>query len=188
MKNGTFSSGEFVRTSANCKVIMMSFCFEATGSNQHWMSSCRCLLPFEFHTNLHLSCSGFHQIWPTPLPSWSQNLGTTCSSGSGRKSLANDTPPFLCWFVIYLDIKIISVRAFNSITQSHLCSHDETGSCGVDGDIASHQSHILELLIHLSVLLVGEGLDGAGKDHPLLFSEGQCNGVPKKKEEMNMPG
>lgn len=92
-----------------------------------------------------------------------------------------------------ITVKLYLSEAFNNITQSHLCSHDEAGSCGVDGDIASHQSHILELLIHLSVLLVGEGLDGAGKDHPLLLSEGQCNGVPKKKrkkeeEEMNEAG
>lgn len=63
-------------------------------------------------------------------------------------------------------------------TAAHLCRHDEAGGGGVDGDITGHQSHILELLVHLSVLLVGEGLDGAGEDHPLLLSKGQRNGIP----------
>lgn len=71
--------------------------------------------------------------------------------------------------------------AFWDITLSYLCCHDEAGGGGVDGDITSHQSHILELLIHLSVLLVGEGLDGAGENHSLLLSEGQCNGIPARQ-------
>lgn len=66
---------------------------------------------------------------------------------------------------------------FSDVTASYLCCHDEAGGGGVDGDITSHQSHILELFVHLSVLLVGQGLDGAGEDHSLLLSEGQCNGI-----------
>lgn len=61
---------------------------------------------------------------------------------------------------------------------SHLCGHDEAGGSGVDGDVTGHQTHILEFLIHLPVLLVGEGLDGTGEDHSLFLSERQCNGVP----------
>lgn len=60
---------------------------------------------------------------------------------------------------------------------SHLCCHDEAGSGGVDGDVSSHQTDILELFIHLSVFLVGQSLDGAGEDHSLLLSEGQSNGI-----------
>lgn len=71
--------------------------------------------------------------------------------------------------------------AFLDIAASYLCCHYEAGGGGVDGDITSHQSHILELLIHLSVLLVGEGLDGAGEDHSLLLPEGQCNGIPTRR-------
>lgn len=61
---------------------------------------------------------------------------------------------------------------------AYLRCHDEAGGSGVDGDIASHQAHILELFVHLSVLLVGQGLDGAGEDHPLLFPECQRYSVP----------
>ena len=60
---------------------------------------------------------------------------------------------------------------------SNLCCHDEAGSGGVDGDVTGHESHILELFIHLSVLLVGEGLDGAGEDDPLLLSESERYGI-----------
>lgn len=63
------------------------------------------------------------------------------------------------------------------ITVSHLCCHHKAGSGGVDGDISSHQTNILEILIHLSVFLVGQSLDGAGEDHSLLLSEGQSNGI-----------
>ncbi len=64
---------------------------------------------------------------------------------------------------------------------SHLCCHDETRSGRVDGDITGHQSHVLELFVHLSVLLVGESFDGTGKDHSLLLSEGQCNGISARE-------
>ncbi len=40
---------------------------------------------FVLCTHLHLSCNGSRQTRPTPPPSWSQSLGTACSSGSGRK-------------------------------------------------------------------------------------------------------
>lgn len=63
---------------------------------------------------------------------------------------------------------------------AYLCCHDEAGGSGVDGDVASHQSDILELFVHFSVLLVGEGFDGAGEDHSLFLSEGQCNGISTK--------
>lgn len=66
----------------------------------------------------------------------------------------------------------------------YLCCHDETGGGGVDGDIAGHQSHILKLLVHLPVLLVGQGLDGAGEDHSLLLSERQGNSVSKGEKTM----
>lgn len=68
-------------------------------------------------------------------------------------------------------------------TPPHLCCHDEAGGCRVNGDITSHQSHILELLIHLPVLLVGKSLDGAGKDHPLLLSKGQCYSISRRKKK-----
>lgn len=60
---------------------------------------------------------------------------------------------------------------------SYLGCHDEAGGSGVDGDVTGHQPHVLELFVHFSVLLVGESFDGAGEDHPLFLSEGQCNGV-----------
>lgn len=55
-------------------------------------------------------------------------------------------------------------------TVSHLCSHDKTRGGGVDGDVSCDQTHILKLLIHLSVLLIGERLDWACEDDSLLFS------------------
>lgn len=61
--------------------------------------------------------------------------------------------------------------------KSYLSGHNQAGGCGVDGDISSHQSHILELLIHLSVFLVTQGFDGAGENHPLLLPQGQGNGI-----------
>lgn len=63
-------------------------------------------------------------------------------------------------------------------TTPHLCCHDKAGGSGVDGDVTSHQPHVLELLIHLSVFLVGEGLDWTGENHSLFLSECQCNGIP----------
>ena len=62
--------------------------------------------------------------------------------------------------------------------QSYLRCHDEAGSGGVDGDVAGHQAHILELFVHLPVLLVAQGLDRAGEDDPLLLPECQGDGVP----------
>lgn len=64
---------------------------------------------------------------------------------------------------------------------SHLCCHDETRCSGVDGDVPRHQPHILELFEHLSILLVGEGFDGAGEDNSLLLSESQSYGIPRRK-------
>ena len=61
---------------------------------------------------------------------------------------------------------------------SYLCRHDEAGSGGVDRDVTSHQTDVLELFVHLSVLLVGQGLDGAGEDHPLLLSQCQRYSIP----------
>lgn len=59
----------------------------------------------------------------------------------------------------------------------HLGCHDETGGSGVDCDITRHQTHVLKLFIHLSVFLVGQGLDRAGEDDSLLLSEGQSDGI-----------
>ena len=67
---------------------------------------------------------------------------------------------------------LIRFPLFPDTTITHLCCHDKAGGSGVDGDVTSHQSHILELFVHFSVFLVGEGFDGAGKDHSLLLSEG----------------
>lgn len=63
-------------------------------------------------------------------------------------------------------------------TVSHFCCHDETGGSGVDGDVTSHQPHVLEFLIHLPVFLVREGLDGTGEDDSLFLSERQRDGIP----------
>lgn len=69
-----------------------------------------------------------------------------------------------------------SALSLNTI--SHLCCHDKARGSGVDGDVTSHQPHVLEFLIHLPVFLVGEGLDGTGENHSLFLSECQCNGIP----------
>lgn len=74
------------------------------------------------------------------------------------------------------------------MTVSHLCCHDEAGGGGVDGDITGHQPYILKLFVHLSVLLVGKGLDGAGEDHSLLLSKGQCNGISTSRGYESKPG
>ena len=42
----------------------------------------------------------------------------------------------------------------------NLSSHHQAGSVLLDGDVASHQSHVNELLLQLTVLLVGQSLDG----------------------------
>lgn len=60
----------------------------------------------------------------------------------------------------------------------YLSGHDEAGGSGVNGHISSHQTHILELLVHLSVLLITQGFNGAGEDHTLLLPQSQSNGVP----------
>lgn len=72
-------------------------------------------------------------------------------------------------------------------TSSHLCCHDEAGGSRVDGDVTGHQPHILELLIHLSVLLVGQGLDWAGEDDSLLLSESQCYGISERRAKQVRP-
>ena len=41
---------------------------------------------------------------------------------------------------------------------THLGCHDEAGGTRVDGNITSHQSDILKLFIHLTILLVAKGL------------------------------
>lgn len=43
-----------------------------------------------------------------------------------------------------------------------LCGHDQTGSGGVDGDIARHETDVAKLCSELSVFLVAESLDGTG--------------------------
>ena len=70
----------------------------------------------------------------------------------------------------------------------YLCRHDEAGRGGVDGDVASHQTDVLELFVHFSVLLVGQGLDGAGEDHPLLLSQCQRNSVPAGRGPRRLHG
>lgn len=60
---------------------------------------------------------------------------------------------------------------------SNLCCHDQAGCSGVDGDVSSHQTHVLKLFVHFSVFLVGQSLDGAGEDHSLFLSESQSNGI-----------
>lgn len=153
-------------------------------ANESQLFNCASVLSV-FCTHLHLSCNGSRQRRPTPLPSWSQSLGTACSSGSGRKAVSNVTPPSATSRTCrtlpkhHPPIKVV-FDTFSDVTESYFCCHDEAGGGGVDGDITSHQSHILELLVHLSVLLVGEGLDGAGEDHSLLLSEGQCDGIPTR--------
>lgn len=64
---------------------------------------------FAFFTHLNLSYNGSHQRRPKPLPSWSQSLGTACSSGSRRRAFHHvRTTPRLClyspaaWQSIYL--------------------------------------------------------------------------------------
>lgn len=146
-----------------------------------------------FGTYLHLSCNGSHQRRPTPPPSWSQSLGTACSSRSRSKAVYHVRSTSQCCVTISKqpskiksDVRqkfLIMQFFFKDITLSYLCCHDEAGGGGVDGDITSHQSNILELLIHFPVLLVGEGLDGAGKDHSLFLSEGQCNGISTEGEQ-----
>lgn len=76
------------------------------------------------------------------------------------------------------DKTVINLQSSLSYNFTHLCCHDKAGGSGVDGDVAGHQPHILEFLIHLPVFLVGEGLDGTGEDHSLFLSESQCNGIP----------
>ena len=70
----------------------------------------------------------------------------------------------------------------------YLCRHDEAGCGGVDGDVASHQTDVLELFVHFSVLLVGQGLDGAGEDHPLLLSQCQRYSVPAGRGPRRLHG
>ena len=41
---------------------------------------------------------------------------------------------------------------------SYLGGHDNAGGAGINGDVTSHQPHILELFIHLPVLLVTQSL------------------------------
>ena len=43
-------------------------------------------------------------------------------------------------------------------TIMYLCCHDDTGCTRIDGDITSHQPHILKLFLHLTVLLVTKSL------------------------------
>lgn len=73
---------------------------------------------------------------------------------------------------------VCMIRTLKLRRGSHLCCHDKTGGGRVDGNVTSHQSHVLELFIHLSVLLVREGFDGAGEDDPLLLSKSQSDGIP----------
>lgn len=127
-------------------------------------------------SHLHLSCNGFHQRRPMQPPSWFQSLGTAYSSRSRGKHLLNSSEKSLC--AAQAGRTLQSALTFN-ITP-HLCCHDKTGGSGVDGDVTSHQPHVLEFLIHLSVFLVGEGLDGTGEDHSLFLSERQCNGIPAR--------
>lgn len=132
-------------------------------------------ITFLIYTHPSLSCNGSHRRRPTPLPSWSQSLGTACSSKSRREGayhLTNfwaqqqhETP-----FGNDITSTCNNVSAPHK-TVAHLCCHDEARGGGVDGDVTGHQSHVLKLFVHLSVLLVGEGLDGAGEDHSLLLSE-----------------
>lgn len=68
----------------------------------------------------------------------------------------------------------------------YLCCHDEARGSGVDGDVTCHQSYILKLFVHLSVLLVGESLDGAGEDHSLLLPESQRNSISAERYQRKL--
>lgn len=68
----------------------------------------------------------------------------------------------------------------------YLCCHDEARGSRVDGDVTCHQSYILKLFVHLSVLLVGESLDGAGEDHSLLLPESQRNGISAERYQRKL--
>lgn len=45
-----------------------------------------------------------------------------------------------------------------SSLSTNLCCHDDTRSAGIDGDVPRHQTHILKLFVHLSILLVAKRL------------------------------
>lgn len=60
----------------------------------------------------------------------------------------------------------------------YLSGHDEAGGSRVNSYVSSHQSHILELLVHLSVFLITQSFNGAGEDHSLFLPQSQSNGVP----------
>ena len=58
-----------------------------------------------------------------------------------------------------------------------LGGHDQTAGGGVDGDVARHQADVAELSFEVAVLLVAEGLDGAGVDDALVALEALGDGV-----------
>lgn len=55
-------------------------------------------------------------------------------------------------------MQMVKEKSKHTDTITHLSCHDNTGSTRIYGDITSHQAHILELLVHLTVLLVAESL------------------------------
>ena len=50
------------------------------------------------------------------------------------------------------------LRGVAYVALTYVGCHDETGDTRIDGNITSHQSNILKLFIHLTILLVTKGL------------------------------
>lgn len=149
--------------------------------------------PLAFCAHLHLSCNGSHQRWPKPLPSWSLSLGTACSSESRRKTVHSIKFTHQCCFTSTFSKRCpfnwkLHLLQLIITPIYYLCCHDEAGGSRVDGNIPGHQSHILKLFVHLSVLLVWESFDGAGEDYSLLLSKGQCDSVSARGGHKSKPG
>ena len=68
---------------------------------------------------------------------------------------------------------------------TYLSGHDETTSSGIDGDISSHESNILELFKQLSVFLITQSFDRSCVYYSLFVSQrhGYCIAVNRKKIE-----
>lgn len=64
---------------------------------------------------------------------------------------------------------------------TNLGGHNEAGGRWINGHITRHQTHVVKLLVQLTVLLIGQGLDGARVNDTLIVPQRHGNCVSASK-------
>ncbi len=72
---------------------------------------------------------------------------------------------------------IVLIRAYDTNIRTYFSGHDEARGWGIDCDISSHQTNVVELFEQISVLLIAQRFDRWSVDDSLFVAQGHGDRV-----------